>query len=284
MVRAFKMVDAFIEFHALCALSVANATFMHEAGSCIASSYNRSRYMDLGTWCHHYRDAADQYSRLRKSSFPDDLAALVGNLGMASVYALDQLFSSEVRTLFDRLRDARNKHMAHGPLWGPSEMAQIYNEVAAGIADYLELTSSLWGHMRLGYCSHVHKLPSGVFASLVERCGQARYGRNGITFHTKEALATPHTLVLYLATGEAGFVSLLPFYYAKQIAPSLHIVYHLSRTTDHVFSFNSYAALDAGLKSKEDLPVTDDRVAQLLGLLRSNKFIDEHTGKKSVGD
>jgi len=282
--KAFKMVDAFIEFHSLCALSVAYTNFMHDAADRIAATYNNTERMDLGTWCYHYREAVELYNRRRTSPTADDLAILTGALGVASLYAIDILFSQKVVKLFDQLRNLRNTRMAHGPTWGAEEKSRSREDAAQAIYQYLEAAAPLWGHVRLGYCSKVEKLSARVFSTFVERCGHARYGRSGVSFRTPDDRASPGTLVLYLANEEDGFVGLLPFYCVKQIAPSLHIIYHLSRTEKNHFYFNSYAGLDGGLKAQEEIKASDDRIASLVGLLANNKAKEPFSGRARSAD
>jgi len=82
--------------------------------------------------------------------------------------------------------------------------------------------------------------------------------------------------VLYPSNEDGAFIPLLPFYFAKQIAPSLHILYHLSRTNQEggFFNFNSYAALEADLKSQEKIAVTSPAVSALATLLKQYPYID----------
>jgi hypothetical protein len=119
-------------------------------------------------------------------------------------------------------------------------------------------------------------MENGDYASLVERCGQERYGKNGIKFVTKSAIARPKTLVLYPSSEDGAFIPILPFYFAKQIAPSLHILYHLSRTDMEggLFNFNSYAALEADLRSQEKIPVASPLVGALASLLKQYPYVD----------
>jgi len=189
---------------------------------------------------------------------------------------LDQLFSEDVIVLLDDLRKRRNAMTAHGPNWGNEEKKSVVKDLLKVISEYILKTTSLWGYLRLGFCSDVRYMENGDYASLIERCGQERYGKNGIRFVSKSAIAKPRTLVLYPSNEDGAFIPILPFYFAKQIAPSLHIVYHLSRTDleGGFFNFNSYAALEADLRSQERISVTSASVSALTALLKQYPYVD----------
>jgi hypothetical protein len=276
MERAFKLVDAFVEFHCLCAVSVAASTFHHNAEREIAEHYNKNRLLDLGMWIDRLKSVSGKYLSLRSTGSLEELSQITASLGVASVYALDQLFSEDVILILDDLRKRRNAMTAHGPNWGNEEKVSVVQDLIMVITDYMMKTTSLWGYLRLGFCSDVRYLENGDFASLIERCGQERYGKNGIRFVSKSAIARPKTLVLYPSNEDGAFIPLLPFYFAKQIAPSLHILYHLSRTNQEggFFNFNSYAALEADLKSQEKIAVTSPAVSALATLLKQYPYID----------
>jgi hypothetical protein len=87
-------------------------------------------------------------------------------------------------------------------------------------------------------------------------------------FVTREKLACPNSLVLYSNVDDAVFVSLLPVNYVKKIAPSLHVIYNLSRTESKKYIFNSFAALEAGISAREIIDVSDASVKILTDLLR----------------
>jgi hypothetical protein len=276
MERAFKMVDAFVEFHCLCAVSVASSTFHQNAERDIAEHYNKSRLLDLGMWIDRLRSVSGKYLSLRNTSSLEELSQITASLGVASVYALDQLFSEDVIVLLDDLRKRRNAMTAHGPNWGNEEKKSVVKDLLKVISEYILKTTSLWGYLRLGFCSDVRYMENGDYASLIERCGQERYGKNGIRFVSKSAIARPRTLVLYPSNEDGAFIPILPFYFAKQIAPSLHIVYHLSRTDleGGFFNFNSYAALEADLRSQERISVTSASVSALTALLKQYPYVD----------
>lgn len=276
MERAFKMVDAFIEFHCLCAVSIASSTFHKNTEREVAEHYNKSRLLDLGMWIDRLKSVSGKYLSLRNSGSLDELSEITASLGVASVYALDQLFSEDIILLLDDLRKRRNAMTAHGPNWGNEEKGAVVQDLLKVIGDYILKTTSLWGYLRLGFCSDVRYMENGDYASLVERCGQERYGKNGIKFVTKSAIARPKTLVLYPSSEDGAFIPILPFYFAKQIAPSLHILYHLSRTDMEggLFNFNSYAALEADLRSQEKIPVASPLVGALASLLKQYPYVD----------
>lgn len=276
MERAFKMVDAFIEFHCLCSVSIASSTFHKNAEREVAEHYNKSRLLDLGMWIDRLKSVSGKYLTLRSTGRLDELTEITASLGVASVYALDQLYSENVVSLLDDLRKRRNAMTAHGPNWGNKEKEAVVQDLFKVISDYILNTTSLWGYLRLGYCSDVRYMENGDYASLVERCGQERYGKNGIRFVSKSTIARPKTLVLYPSSEDGAFIPILPFYYAKQIAPSLHILYHLSRTDMEggFFNFNSYAALEADLRSQEKIPVSSPMVGALADLLKQYPYVD----------
>jgi hypothetical protein len=275
MERAFKIVDAFVEFHCLCAVSVASSTFHQNAEKEIAEHYNKNRLLDLGMWIDRLRSVSGKYLSLRTSGDQEELSQITASLGVASVYALDQLFSEDIILILDDLRKRRNAMTAHGPNWGNEEKVSVVQDLMKVIADYILKTTSLWGYLRLGFCSDVRYMENGVFASLIERCGQERYGKNGISFASKSAIARPKTLVLYPSNEDGAFIPILPFYFAKQIAPSLHILYHLSRTEpEGFFNFNSYAALEADLRSQEKIASVSPSVSALATLLKQYPYID----------
>lgn len=276
MERAFKMVDAFVEFHCLCAVSVASSTFHKNTEREVAEHYNKSRLLDLGMWIDRLKSVSGKYLSLRNAGSLDELTEITAFLGVASVYALDQLFSEDIILLLDDLRRRRNAMTAHGPNWGNEEKVAVVRDLLKVIGDYILKTTSLWGYLRLGFCSDVRYMENGDYASLVERCGQERYGKNGIKFVSKSAIARPKTLVLYPSSEDGAFIPILPFYFTKQIAPSLHILYHLSRTDmdGGVFNFNSYAALEADLRSQEKIPVSSPLVGTLASLLKQYPYVD----------
>ena len=86
-------------------------------------------------------------------------------------------------------------------------------------------------------------------------------------FVTREKLACPGSLVLYSNVEDAVFVSLLPINHIKKIAPSLHVIYSLSRTESKKYVFNSFAALEAGISAREIIDVSDASVKILTDLL-----------------
>jgi hypothetical protein len=252
-----------VEFHCLSGISLAAAFFDTAAARRLGELYNRSKLFQLGGWRDEFSQASSAYRRLRDSREVGELLRLTKVLGAASIYAMDQMYSMEVDELLKEMIKLRNTYDAHGPTWGSGESAKNEGMVAGLIEKYSRLTLSLWGHLRLGYCSSVTVNSSNNFESLVERCGHEGFGKSGMLFTTPERLACPGSLVLYSSTESAVFVSLLPFNYVKKIAPSLHVIYNLSRTEGTRYTFNSFSALESGISAREILEV-DDPSAQVL--------------------
>ena len=270
MERAFKMIDAFVEFHCLSGISLAAAFFETAAAKRLGELYNRSKLFQLGGWRDEFSQASSAYRRLRDSSEVGELLRLTKVLGAASIYAMDQMYSMEVDELLKEMIKLRNTYDAHGPTWGSGESAKNEGMVAGLIEKYSRLTLSLWGHLRLGYCSSVTVNSSNNFESLVERCGHEGFGKSGMLFTTPERLACPGSLVLYSSTESAVFVSLLPFNYVKKIAPSLHVIYNLSRTEGTCYTFNSFSALESGISAREILEVNNPAAQVLTDFLKKH--------------
>jgi hypothetical protein len=270
MERAFKMIDAFVEFHCLCGISLAAAFFDPAAARRLGELYNRSKLFQLGGWRDEFSQASSAYRRIRGSREIGELLRLTKVLGAASIYALDQMYSIEVDELLKEMIKLRNTFDAHGPTWGSGESAKNEAMVAGLIEKYTNLTLSLWGHLRLGYCSSVTLNSSNYFESLIERCGHEGFGKSGMLFTTQERLACPGSLVLYSSAESAVFVSLLPFNYVKKIAPSLHVIYNLSRTEGTRYTFNSFAALESGISAREILEVNDPAAQVLTDFLKKH--------------
>jgi len=268
MERAFKMIDAFVEFHCLCGISLAAAFFDKAAEARLVELYKRAYLFQLGGWREEFARASSAYGAMRSSQDIGELLRLTKVLGSACIYALDQLYSSEVDQLLIDMVKLRNTFDAHGPTWGAGESGDNEKTVLALIARYSKLTLSLWGHLRLGYCSSVSLNSSGHYEALVERCGHEGFGKSGMLFVTREKLACPGSLVLYSNVEDAVFVSLLPINHIKKIAPSLHVIYSLSRTESKKYVFNSFAALEAGISAREIIDVSDASVKILTDLLR----------------
>lgn len=268
MERAFKMIDAFVEFHCLCGISLAAAFFEKAAEARLVELYKRGNLFQLGGWREEFARASSAYGVMRSSKDIGELLRLTKVLGSACVYALDQLYSSEVDQLLIDMVKLRNTFDAHGPTWGAVESGDNEKTVLALITRYSKLTLSLWGHLRLGYCSSVSLNSSGHYEALIERCGHEGFGKSGMLFVTREKLACPNSLVLYSNVDDAVFVSLLPVNHVKKIAPSLHVIYNLSRTESKKYVFNSFAALEAGISAREIIDVSDPSVKILTDLLR----------------
>lgn len=268
MERAFKMIDAFVEFHCLCGISLAAAFFDKAAEARLVELYKRASLFQLGGWREEFARASSAYGSMRSSQNIGELLRLTKLLGSACIYALDQMYSSAVDQLLIEMVKLRNTFDAHGPTWGAGESEENEKTVLSLIARYSKLTLSLWGHLRLGYCSSVSLNSSGHYESLVERCGHEGFGKSGMQFVTREKLACPNSLVLYSNVDDAVFVSLLPVNHVKKIAPSLHVIYNLSRTESKKYVFNSFAALEAGISAREIIDVTDPSVKILTDLFR----------------
>jgi hypothetical protein len=180
------------------------------------------------------------------------------------------LYSPEVDQLLIDMVKLRNTFDAHGPTWGADESRENEKTVLALVARYSRLTLSLWGHLRLGYCSSVSLNSSGHYEALIERCGHEGFGKSGMQFVTREKLACPGTLVLYSNVDDATYASLLPVNFVKKIAPSLHVIYNLSRSEGKKYVYNSFAALEAGISARELIDLSDESVQLLNDLLNKS--------------